>query len=528
MKVVLYENAPFRADYSDVMAYASPVGKQRYFNSIQHIEIDKPLKFNKELNYIDIAHSEELRNTQFFNFNYCRIYDDTDDIFEKYYFITDYEKITSSIYRLKIKIDVWNTYAQFMYLDNEGDRYLNNFEFKKTLFTGAHNLNENGDVIGLPVTAGTPTTATQLYINYRLVNAYDEGLFVAVLSIFNGAYVFLNNCNYGEIDKMQQLYSTGKLKIIDEEEETSEAIFTPLRFYFVPFNHNAINAASAQVSALTFELSMLDIIDGEIEPITKQIYINEQLALTKNIQFSEVLEPTYKWQVGTFLNRLDVQADGLQHNFIVNFRISKYGEIDFYIQVDNAAILNIIDGYAVPVVTDLYADYVKQNETAMRTNNAMIAANLGINLAAAAVGGTFGATAAIGATANAISNYVNNYAKYSDLKTQPFRIDGKFDALAFCLQYGVSLYMYDYNNNNDIIDGVNMYGYALTKYARPNVFNDDYFNDYNFLFYKTAGAKIALNGLRTYEAAALEDIFNNGVRIWYNKDEYLNTTIYTQ
>ena len=517
MEVLFYEGVPFDTQYKDVLKTNSLID---LYNFLQPYYVGT---FENTNIFVD----EEIQATpQYENCNYCIVEDENEETPAQYnhkcYFITGYKRKSKNCTVYDLKLDVWNTYQLSLIFDN-------------SLIIGGHkeDYTLSNYQTNIEPLSSTNEGTKSYFINPIVNNTFYTSIYISFTSedLTPGTtYPFHSLISVAEnlgdlIFRLQWLSSVKEISL-DGEHFKACRINT---INIIP-NYNDTYYTSDGVSHLITLKSTSDTTANQLFRILKadyEIKTTESSRIINSINMT--LEPGYIYRIGNSTNYTDIQAYGQTITFKLCRYIDESGTFKFYLTY-NDCFIDYTFMTTIPVYTSNFADWYTQNMATIEQTNKNSQMNLGFKIA----GGTITTLASllsqnyvVGAmgvmsTAGAMASY---FGEQKAIQTQINSAKQKIQSVNNATMYasfflfaeGLFINKINPLNLDDIQSDINYYGYTFTTYATPNITKDS--TIYNFYFFKINNPNLKASCNQT-NIDMLKDIFERGVRIWYNKANY--------
>lgn len=542
LTIYIYKNVPFQPNNENVLFIDNDNAKLEYLS--QYLEGTKTniQKFFSNEKYFDLDILYE-------DCNYMAIYDDRSTTPYKYFFIQKAYFVSNGAVRYELTLDDWFTYGNRINMHPSrmcAGHYdcvdiINPLQARRTI-----NFEENGEkeiyikhnllrswsvsqkatIIACVQTADEGALIFMCYVenNTRILNKaiswlaynkYANTLTDPQFLTYETMKVFIvSDCDI--VSKLQNLYGTSCLKqiLVGVQSTTADD----------PVFYRYYEAENTGQSGVFYDntIDKLELVHEK--PFNAYRTYDE---ITNDLK--------HKYFVGTFTNSQELKIDSLTNPYInINMYIFATRKIEFYLEFENMHI-NITNEFETPFINDNYTLYMARNQATIDAQNKANAINLASSIGTAGLsfalaGATGGASLMLGASAitNTLSYGVKNAqqrANIENAKNQIDRTDGLYGGGILTLNNGIYVYeirakdtdkaQNDYINNfgtnqQIFIDRFMAY-YGSERYN----FNFIQFDDINI--YGEFAYDIKIN---------FENMFKNGVRIWYDTTTFLQSVNY--
>lgn len=501
--VIKFLQVPFSSSQNNVLKFASKNDQITYMDSKVQFNISD-VSYQREGNgeYIRVGKSMD----SLYNCNYVMFQNSNYGTKWFYGFIEKLEWASPNVTRVFLKIDVYQTFQfdftlekSFIERQHFATDYYNTlvdtpssgelksiFEYAETIL---------GDYFILFNTDPTIEDPTTVSAYFPKIGAYSMPVYMCWCSSANQVSEIVQAVsNKGRADRIQACYYSpftggsaittigqhpkGDLNISYDLNLVSE--ITPNNLYKdITVNIDYIPTFKKELSYPYAKLEIVDKITGKFI----------ELDLSK---FQDPLNPQFKIQGNV--------SELPEYKVIPK----NYNGIEY--SIENALVVQ--PKTEMPVFSNSYAKYLKDNKTANLISGAMGVTGAIGSIATGNIAGAVGSFASIAQTLNA--DHV--------AKTQPNQVSGiNGDGCEYVTLYPkifFRLKIMDSNHMDIARNFWNMFGYPVRKLANVNPFT----KKYNFL--KTVDCNIIADSIPSEYQRELEDIFDKGVTIWTS--DYLN------
>lgn len=549
LTITIYKNVPFNSNYDNVLLLASISALDNYLSTYQVGVISNVSMF--------YANENKINLTQFYeDCNYMKIHDTASTRADKYYFIDNVILKSASCFEYSITCDIWATYAL-------------NINFKKSLCVGGH-IYEFGNLNHLfkftsPVLPSVSTDTTNL-----IIKPIGSETYVSMICIIKYTDAHIANAKtqcgilfkYDLKENIQLFLQTiegGAIWRYDENDSEYKQTFEAIKCLIIPsFNFgeyfsgflDAIEVCSVQQSILgRIEIDLINGMyyieeeDEETETTTRYQkwlpYFKKMTIGNKNVfntSTSDTFERRRKSKVlcGILGNTQEIEIP-LHQNPQMRLYLNLLGceQLDIFFEISNFK-LNLTSSFEIPLYIDDYQNYMNRNQNQIDVSNKSNALNTALSIAGAgamlSVAGGKGLAGAIIGTAigagnntrNLIGGIIQENAKFEDLKNTFSRFDTTNANCSQMLQNGCGAYTL-YYADNQIENKFKLFGEDCNNYISQYKPNDT--SLYNFIYIHFNNTDLTGPFNNTIKKA-LCDIFNKGVRIWFDKNTFLTDVNY--
>jgi hypothetical protein len=207
-------------------------------------------------------------------------------------------------------------------------------------------------------------------------------------------------------------------------------------------------------------------------------------------------------------------VQNISHEYKAKFYVSNGYKGEFDGKENCLFNTNIND---LPLVTDVYKDYVQQHKASFTTGMAMAGANAVVSTVAGLMSSPFGLAQGVSAGMSALGQIAGELAKQKDLQNTPDTVrqmgnNISFDIADVNLGIRVCRLAIDPRIKQILGDYFAMYGYKCSSIKIPNLRSRYYYN-----YIKTIGCN--LNGdMDNKDLAKLKTIYDTGITIWHDRE----------
>lgn len=537
LTIYIYKNVPFQINNENVLFIDNDNAKMQYLSQYLQGTKTNIQKFFSNEKYFDLDILYE-------DCNYMAIYDDRSTTPYKYFFIQKAYFVSNGAVRYELTLDNWFTYG-------------NRINMHPSRMCAGHLDTQNGHIIGTDPTRSinyVPSGEKSFYEYKPIIDTW--------LSTQNATMIVIGKTNAGNELFMCKIDNNAKMiRAIDElslnkyaeiQQTPQFVAFENLKTYLIN-DVDLIDKISSLTSLSQAFRSIYMGIQTTADDEHPQWYryanttkfgniwpdINLRLNL-KSIQMFdnstfdiETNKLKCKYFVGTKTNKQEIvitSRDNPTINLI--YYQFKNNQCAFYLQYDTT-MFNISNEFEIPFTNDSYTLYMAQNQatfdTANKSNALQLASQLGTaGLSFALSGVTGGTSLMLGASAitsglNVGMKQMQQHASIENAKQSIDRSDGIYTAGLLTLMNGVYIYEVYFRFTQPLNDYINNFGTnqfcMLTDYK---AYDTTLFN-FNFIQFDD----INIYGEFTYEIKInFENMFKNGVRIWYDSTAFLQNVNY--
>lgn len=541
LTIYIYKNVPFQINNENVLFIDNDNDKLLYLSQYLVGTKTNIQKFFSNEKYFDLDILYE-------DCNYMAIYDDRSTTQYKYFFIQKAYFVSNGAVRYELTLDDWFTYGNRINMrpsrmcagHYDCMEIQNPLQARRTI-----NFEENGEksvIVHKNLIRSWKQTFQASIV--ACVNTADEGAliftcFVDSPRLINKAISWLAYNKYANtltnpqfltfesmkifvisdfnvVTKMRSLYGTSCMKqiLVGVQSTTADD----------PVFYRYYEGENTGQSGVFY--------DNTIDKIS----IAETKLFDNNRTYDTITNDLkHKYFVGTFTNNQEIKVDSLSNPTInINMYIFATRKIEFYLEFENTHI-NITNEFETPFINDNYTLYMARNQATIDAQNKANAINLASSIGTAGLsfalaGATGGASLMLGASAitNTLSFGVKNMqqrANIENAKNQIDRTDGLYGGGILTLNNGVHIYKtYATDTDRAQNDFINNFGTnqqifidRFLAYYGSQVYNFNYvqFDDINI--YGEFAYDIKIN---------FENMFKNGVRIWYDTTTFLHDVNY--
>lgn len=542
LTIYIYKNVPFQVNNENVLFIDNDNDKLQYLS--QYLEGTKTniQKFFSNEEYFDLDILYE-------NCNYMAIYDDRSTTPYKYFFIQKAYFVSNGAVRYELTLDDWFTYGDRINMrpsrmcagHYDCVEIQNPLQARRTI-----NFEENGEKdIHTKKRLLRSWSVSQKATIIACVNTADEGALIFMCyvendtRVLNKAITWLAYNKYANTLTSPQFltYETMKVFVVSDCDIVSKL----QNLYGAScLKQILVGVASTTTDDPVFyryyEAENISGTSAHYDNTIDKIQLVHEKPFNTNRTYDEITEDLkHKYYVGTFTNSQELKIDSLTNPYInINMYIFATRKIEFYLEFENIHV-NITNEFETPFVNDNYTLYMARNQATIDAQNKANAINLASNIGTAGLsfalaGATGGASLMLGASAitNTLSFSVKNAqqrANIENAKNQIDRTDGLYGGGILTLNNGIFVYQIKARETDEAQnDFINNYGTnqqifidRFLAFYGSQVYNFNYvqFDDINI--YGEFAYDIKMN---------FENMFKNGVRIWYDTTTFLHDVNY--
>ena len=537
LTIYVYKNIPFQNDMKNVLYLENDTAKMQYLNQFLEGTKTNIQKFFNNDNYIDLDLLYE-------DCNYMVIYDDRSTRPYKYFFIERNEFVSSAV-RYHLILDIWQTYGNSIEMLNSHmcaghydaimrtpfervDRYLKYEPSGQKIMSVSKPLLDTWDNVKncTIIVVGKTEDGTKLFM-CNCTN--DAQLLHAIMEMQENKYALRGT---GSITwhayETLKVYVINDINIIDKlnhEFITYDPFFD--MFLGIPDVPSDIYPSWRYFSGDAGQVVGSETI---FNSNVFKIELKSILAFDNSSYYDMTEKLKRKYLIGTISNNQELSNISALYSpqIKINYYQFRNNQIAIYLEYE-ATKINITNEFEIPFINDNYTLYMAQNQATIDTNNKQNAIQLASILGTSALslglaGFTGGASLMLGASALTQSigvgvKQMQQNASIESAKHSIDRLDGIYSAGLLTLKNGVNIWSIIYDNE-DIDAFVNNYGTIQAYYTNDFLAIDKTLYNFNYIQFDN----VNINGDFTNEIKLkFENMFLNGVRIWYDTTYFLQT-----
>ena len=219
---------------------------------------------------------------------------------------------------------------------------------------------------------------------------------------------------------------------------------------------------------------------------------------------------------GTLSNQIEIPNNGKMFNF--KTQISCSNDISILLS-GNGQIIDITKDFEWSITYSEYSNYVAQNKLSIEAGNISKFINTGFALLSA--GTNFGLGGVQTLTSN-IAGFLTERARINDLQRMPYKLGTATSSLAnITLFEGLATFIWTAENADDILSSNEYFGFKFNRFESNLDISQHAATD-RFKYIRCN--QISIVGDFNFDVRQyLEYLFKRGVRIWYNKDHFLDS-----
>ena len=554
--VNVYAGVPFNNKYKDVLF----VSRDTLASYLSQFEIGQSVSSNRFEIIDDTQAIIDLTNDfECMNANYCKVHrkimpETNEDVYEydSYYFVTRARQIATNVIRLYLELDVFQT--QF----NKYDYNVNMQEelpvkipqIKKSII----NMTTDREMLSIADHYYSPLPFEKFnqlttYKPFDVNNISNKNFFLAFKYIEeNGGTenvaILTRYHSNGTSPDAQQIYNifdelTGTSTDYIRFSEIIDILRNTLKIYDT--SNNAFN-----ITLLGFYMIPMNYIKSPlfttIEQNTTELRIKKNVndnsywicrtfgGKSFEINYETTVSPTpYKQTfVGSLTKNIPLEYNAKPYKVSLKFNFNN----DFIVRLEaDNQIIDVTDAFELSLTNSDYGAYMQQNANGFAIKNISKAV---LSLVGVASGNPISLLTAT----QTVSDFATEFGKIADLKKQPPKIEtnassGTGMSTFICVGIIENIPV----NVGDITDAIKYTGYSMSSlqdkvfhymeepvYERiPGSSPPQYeLAQYNFNYYKFANVQVVGELPQNFQSQ-IEQMFLNGIRIWYNKDKFLQT-----
>ena len=552
--VNVYAGVPFNNKYKDVLF----VSRDTLTSYLSQFEIGQSVSSNRFEIIDDTQAIIDLTNDfECMNANYCKVHrkimpETNEDVYEydSYYFVTRARQIATNVIRLYLELDVFQT--QFNKYDyNDADPQSKIPQIKNSIV----NITTDNDMLSIAKHYYSPIpfekfnqltvykpfdvnflTNKNFYLAFKYIEENGGTESVAILTRFHS--------NTSEIDEQQMFDIFDDLAGTSSSSLLFNEIVNTLRDTLKLYDklNNAFN-----ITLLGFYMIPINYIKPELFSTIEQNAIELKIKKNPNetsywscrtfdgksfqINYETTISPTpYKQTfVGSLSKNIPLEYNANPYKISLKFNFNN----DFIVRLEaNNQIIDVTDAFELSLTNSDYGAYMQQNENGYGIKNISKAV---LSLAGVASGNPISLLTAT----QTVSDFATEFGKIADLKKQPPKIESKASSgTGMSTFICVGIIENTPVNVDDITDAIKYTGYSMSSLQNkifyykeqpslekiPGTDTHPVYEmvQHNFDYYKFSNIQIVGEIPQNFQSQ-IEQMFLNGIRIWYNKDKFLQT-----
>lgn len=526
LSLTFYKGVPFDREQQNVLFVDNEKRNEflsNYIVPIQTLEIKQFALLGTTNNpFLVVSLDKEP-----FNVNYLKVIQTIEKTGEErmlFYYIDNYEMVTPENVRLNLTMDFFQTYFnKYDMQENKMERP----EIKNALVMQGHGFENGGETEEMI----QPDKVTELYNFTPFSTTYRIVIHATTESPLINETCFISRSIYSFDSATRRInnlfnYASGIVKTATTETQVNIKI---LNAYLIPtsiidYDNNGLRftnfalfyfADNTQSVGLDFIFYISNLSDTGSEFYDETSYFNDNV-------FTITPERAKTTMIGTGKTNIELANNGKSYDCKVLIRIANDVAITMFC---DKQIKSITNDFEINVVIDEYATYMSQTkntrEIAMISKVVGGAGAIGVGTGQLMTGNPMGIATMIGGVAGAGLSIAQEQATYNDMATRPATISNDTDNLIILsFLYGFGVLTLKPANYNDILTYDNYFGFKMNGF---NSTLDISAQNENQKFRYCQCGYLSLIGNFDYEIKErLESYFKRGIRIWYDKDNYLN------
>lgn len=542
LTIKFYKNVNIDKDFNDVLYFVSPQAFETYLENYLDETISNIPQFFDGKNEIVV-------NKYYEDDNYLMVYDSNSETRKyKFYFIDNVEFLNSGNIKYYLTLDAFHTYQYSITMKPSllVRGHLNRMKNNPKIWTDAksntgYNLNlysSNTNKLIEPYTSSSIVsiiaviqTSNTSYIGFTTLTGID--------SIKTWLTALENLHMYGGLTTTFQIFGLYIIPNFDLKEKYNDLIPAGTIVDSYPYFDNVYltSAQSAETKIYlvrdyyTYHYSEDETIQTGYVPFIQEYTI----AFNQPYTTQSTSRLYNRYFIGTINNNQEI-ANILNdnQNMYLNLCINCNKQVEIILRYQMLEI-NLTNSFEIPFKNDDYTLYMNRNKAtieASNTSNALQLASsiglgaLGVALAPATAGLSAGlVTGAIGSAVSYGASVIKQNATLKDARNQISRADNLNNGAILMLLYGVGCFEYTAPNDEAIDYDINKNGFECN--TKVDTFKPLNIAQNNFIYTKFNDIQL-YGDFNVNIRTQLRNIFNKGVRIWYDASNYLNDVNYNK
>lgn len=526
LSLTFYKGVPFDREQQNVLFVDNEKRNEflsNYIVPIQTLEIKQFALLGTTNNpFLVVSLDKEP-----FNVNYLKVIQTIEKTGEErmlFYYIDNYEMVTPENVRLNLTMDFFQTYFnKYDIQENKMERP----EIKNALVMQGHGFENGGETEEMV----QPDKVIELFNFEHFDTTFRIVIHATTESPLLNETCFISRSEFSfdsGTRRINNLFNiaTGIIKTSSAETQVNIKILNAylIPSYLIDPNDNRLNnwgfslfyfADNTQSVGIDFIYYIANLDSNGDEYYSGTSYFNEtQLNVTPNQAEITI--------VGTGKTNVELAYNGKTYLCYIYLCIANDVGITMYC---DKQIQSLTNDFEINVVVDEYAQYMSttKNTRYWNTTTKVLAGAGGMLQGAGQLmsGNPMGLGTMIGSAVGMTTAVAKEQAIYNDMATKPATITNDTDNIIVLERFkGFGVLRYRPANYDDIITYDNYFGFKMNGF---NSTLDISAQNENQKFRYCQCGYLSLIGNFDYEIKErLESYFKRGIRIWYDKDNYLN------
>lgn len=535
-----YKNVNIDKDFNDVLYFVSPQAFETYLQDyLDEIVADIPQYFDGK--------NEVVAKKYFEDDNYLLIYDTNSETRKyKFYFIDNVEFMNNGFVKYYLTLDVYHTYQYSITMKPSlmVKGHLNRMKSNPIIWTDAksntgYNLNLYSSNTNKLIEPYTSSTKVSIIAVIQTSNTSFIGF--TTLTGINNIKTWLTSLEnlhlYGGLTTTFQIFGLYIIPNFDLKEKYNDLIPAGAIVDSYPYFDDVYLTSAQSVETKIYLVRDFYTYhygeEGEIETGYVPFIQEYSIASMNPYTTQSPSRLNNRYFIGTINNNQEI-ANILNdnQNMYLNLCINCDKQVEIILRYQMLEI-NLTNSFEIPFKNDDYSLYMNRNKAtieASNTSNALQLASsiglgaLGVALAPATAGLSAGlVTGAIGSSISYGASVIKQNATLKDARNQISRADNLNNGAILMLLYGVGCFEYTVPNDEAIAYDINKNGYECN--TKIETFKPSNITQNNFIYTKFNDIQL-YGDFNVNIRTQLRNIFNKGVRIWYDATNYLNDVNY--
>lgn len=524
--ISIYSGVPFNNKYKNVL-FVSRETRDTFLSSY---EIGTDIKVNRFEIVDDTQAMIDVETDYAIIANYCKVHRKLMPLsnenvyeYESFYFINRCVQIATNVVRLYLEIDVFQTY--FNRYDYQAQAYeIPRIKNSNLKITTEYDVLRNYEVLTKPNFFNASNIYSPLFertdannnTRVRVVMHFvtNESEYCCISKKayninYTGQTIPIND-NISQI--VESVYSSKQMAVYGNNKNISV-----IDMYLVPEEFFANETFSEFTNECFYDYGS---VESRIYFYLRTMYTMNPLVInkTKTISASTINQGVnlgIKYTVGTMGHQVEIEHNNFDHTI----KLQMIFDLDFqiFMSVDNQ-IIELTDDFKFSIFESQIGSYMQQHQNTLALKNISNVVSIGLSLARLSSGDPTSILGLIGG----IEKIAGDVGMLTDLENQPLKLNGMANCITNLILYnGIGIFNYVGLNVANIIENDKYFG-RKTQLIKSKTFTHIATPTINFDFYKFDDVELIAKIPENFKTQ-IENMFINGVRIWYTPTNFLTT-----
>ena len=529
IEITVYSGVPFNKKYQNVL-FVSKETRNTFlanYDVSDEITLQRFSIVDDGTPFIDISNDYDGMTVNYVRIKTTLLKENSQVpyVYEKFYFVDDVRQLTTNTTRLFLDVDIFQTYFN-KYNYNKEEYEIPEIVNSKLEITTDPVPNEKTNVLEMSnfnddftySSLFTNTYPNEIFVVFQFTetNGYQFQTAVAKLP----TYIFSSNSDLSHYRLQNIIHALQNGKLFYDYNGTPmyNTQITVNHIYIIPRNVFSIDDVPHSANGRYY---LKDNQDANFEVDVYPLSMDGEYQYNKSVSKTLTLNSYTQTSIGNFEKQIELPYNSISYSVKLNIMI---GDTFQVILSANNQSIDLTYSFEISLLKNEYNEFMNSHENSIAVKSVSNAINLLSGIGTMASGNP----ASIISTSKTIRNIADDISSYSDLKKQPAKIVAEKSLTTSFLLFNMIGIIENRSSNYQKIQEYEKYFGQRTNYlVHSRIF--EYLEtpqsniQYNFSYFKFANVELIGKINENYKQR-IEEMFTNGIRIWYNASNFLQTT----